>query len=72
MERMTIRVHSVDRDHETNTEVGRVMVVSRRQLKGLPVATLELRIRVSVIENERPASTKRRVLDEALLFLDPE
>ena len=71
MERMRIRVEEIDRDHDAHTTVGRVTAVSRRKLRGRPVAVLELLIRVPVLERESLRATRRRVRDEALLFVDP-
>ena len=65
---MTVRVREFSLDSQIITAL--VTATSRERCKGQPVASIQISLRLPVLDGERPRHTRERVRDEALRFLD--
>lgn len=70
MERMKIRLISVTVRPREGLAVARAQAVSARKLRGKPVATIGLEVRLRVPAGEPLHITRQRARDAAVDFLD--
>jgi hypothetical protein len=68
MEQFRIRVLELHRKGEIVT--AKVRAISKRQIKGRPIASIHLQVRIESVPGEKSRVTSERAFNEALLFLD--